>query len=126
MITPISRWVISLSNQAFEFSDFWRQCDDIINQHLDQVEIKKDIDERVRIPYAQWVLSVLPYLINYFNLNDFSVKIKIDEPAIVESHNAHLLDANHVVEISLTTDPGPSSHLKPCCFNLLLLAVALI
>lgn len=97
-----------LSNQAFEFSDFWRQCDDVINQHLDRVEIKKDIDERVRIPYAQWVLSVLPYLINYFNLNDYSVKIKIDEPAIVESHNAHLLDANHVVEISLTTDSGPS------------------
>ena len=96
-----------LSNQAYEFSDFWRQFSQLVSDNLFQVEIKKDLDERVRIPYAQWVLSLFPYIVNHFNLNKFPLKIQITEPAIVESHNARLLEANHVVEISLMTDNGP-------------------
>ncbi|MEK9727544.1 MAG: response regulator, partial [Candidatus Margulisiibacteriota bacterium] len=93
-----------LSTQAYEFNDFWRQCDDIINQQLFQFETKLDIDQRVRIPYAQWVLSLLPYIFNYFKLNQVPVKISVSEPAVVESHNAHLLEASHVVEIAISTE----------------------
>ena len=87
----------------------------------------KNLNENVRLPYAQWALSLVPYIINFFKLDDMGLTIQITEPAIVESQNQRLVEANHVIEVSFSsTNARPCHEFEAVYFSMHLLEPALM
>ncbi len=102
---PLIKYLIGLprySKQAYSFQDFWTQIEELVQASHQNVTIKKNIDQLFRVPHAQWVLSLISFILSYFRLEHSPLSIQCIEPAIVESQNTTILDANHVVEISLS------------------------
>ena len=100
-----------LQTQSYEFEDFWRQFNQVMLDQYPHAKLKKNLNEHVRLPYAQWALSLVPYIINYFKLDDMGLVIQITEPAIVESQNQRLVEAkNHVIEISFSSTKRAACH----------------
>ena len=111
-----------LQTQAYEFVDFWRQLNQLMADQFPHVKLKKNLNEDVRLPYAQWGLSLIPYIIHFFKLDSDVLTLQITEPAIVESQNQRLVEANHVIEVSFG-----AQNVRPCLdFEALLFQYAFV
>jgi CheY-like chemotaxis protein len=97
-----------LSNDEYAFEDFWAQLNDIVRSHNKNTTLNHKIPDNFRMPYAQWVLSLMSFILRYFQLEHAPISVQCIEPAIVESQSARVIEANHVVEIKLTTQ-----HIAP-------------
>ena len=107
---PIIQYLVALprySKQAYSFNDFWVQIEELITNMHSNVTIQKNIKDTFRVPYAQWILSLISFVISYFKLERSNLNVYCTEPSIVESQNMCILDANHIVEISFTTKHIP-------------------
>lgn len=91
------------SSQEYQFDDFWSQVKELIQTVQTSAELNCSVPENFRISHAQWVLSLLSFLIDFFNLRSSEFDINCSETSVIESQNSRILDANHVFEISITT-----------------------
>ena len=65
---------------------------------------------------------MIPYIIHFFKLDTASLTLQITEPAIVESQNQRLVEANHVIEVSFG-----AQNVRPCLdFEALLFQYAFV
>jgi CheY-like chemotaxis protein len=92
-----------LSIDEYAFEDFWSQLKDIICSNNKSSSMNHKIPDDFRMPHAQWVLSLISFIMRYFKLEHAPINVSCVKPAIVESQSARVIEANHVVEIKLTT-----------------------
>ena len=100
---PLIKYLLALprySKQSYTFQDFWNQIEEIIRAAHPSVSIQKNIEQQFRVPHAQWVLSLVSFILSYFRLEHSPLTLHCVEPAIVESQNTSILDANHLIEIT--------------------------
>ena len=89
------------SKQSYTFQDFWAQVEELVANNQN-VSVNNGVTELFRVPHAQWILSLLSFVMTYFRLEHSALSLHCIEPAIVESQNTFIMDANHVLQISLS------------------------
>jgi CheY-like chemotaxis protein len=98
------------SKEACSFQDFWTQLEELVHGVHANVVIQKKINTTLDVPHAQWVLSLVSFIISYFKLDEFPLKIAGIENPLIDSKNENITSSKHVIEISFLSnhiDPAP-------------------
>jgi CheY-like chemotaxis protein len=102
---PLIQYLLGLprySKESYTFHDFWSQIEELAVVKNGNATIQNGIVESFRVPHAQWILSLFSFVMTYFRLEHTAFRLHCVEPAIVESQNTFIMDANHVLQLSLT------------------------